>query len=151
MNWLDVLKNKQFLRFYSILTLITLVLSLIFNQLGFIGDSTVKGIASTLIVTGIVLLFGQVLISMNIANRKDRIGWIIVRFSYVTIFVAGLGLLAIALSTFMASMYLVGANSTLASVFISANGFAIMESFGVCLAAISFHTLTIDDVWCIDE
>ncbi len=147
MSLWDILRSTWFVKFYSILTLVMLICTLIFNLLGFISGSAMKGIAAALTIIGIVLLFGQIIITMNLTNRNDRIGWILIRFSYVALLVLGLGLISIAGSTFLASMYIFGASSTLASVFTSAFGLTMIESFGICLTAVAFHTVSISDVW----
>ncbi|MGY5876890.1 MAG: hypothetical protein RTU30_14165 [Candidatus Thorarchaeota archaeon] len=147
MSWWSILRTARFVKFYTILTLTMLACTLIFNLLGFIVGSAMKGIAATLTIVGIFLLFGQIIITMNLTNRNDRIGWILIRFSYIILFVIGIGLVLIAGSTFLASMYILGANSTLASVFISAFGLTIIGSFGICLTAVAFHTISINDVW----
>jgi hypothetical protein len=145
------LKSKRFARAFCITTLIALAFSLVFNLLGFLGNPIIQGIAASLTIAGIFLLWGQILLSLNMTNRKDRIGWIIVRFAYVTIFVTGLGLLSIAGSTFIASFYLFGGNTPLAALFFSAVGFTMLASFGSCLAAVSYHTLSIEGAWAVDE
>ena len=141
------LRTKTFSRYYSIMTNAVLSLSLIFSMLGILGNLAIQNIAGILVVLGIGFLLGQILLVLNLVNKSDRIGWILVRFSYVTLFVAILGMLSIAGATTIASFYLIGGNSLQAAILISSIGLTISTGFGICLSGICYHTLSVENVW----
>lgn len=141
------LKTKKFSRLFSATTTAVLSLSLVFSLLGFLGNLVVQNLAGILVVLGIGLLFAQILIVLNQVNKRTKIGWILVRFAYVTLFVTILGMLAITGGTLIASFYLLGGTSLQATVLFSTIGLTSLTSFGICLSGICYHTLSIENVW----
>jgi len=144
---LAFLKSKTFSKYYSITTNGVLSLSIAFNLLGILGDLLIHNIAGFLIVLGVVLLIGQILLVLNHVNRSDKVGWIIIRLSYVTMFVMILGMLAITGGTLIASFYLLGGNSLQANLMFSSIGMTSLASFGICLSAMCYHTHSMENVW----
>ena len=147
MQNLDFLKTKTFSRYYSIMTNAVLVLSIVFNLLGILGNLAIQNIAGTLVVLGIGFLLGQILLVLNLVNKSDKMGWILVRFAYGTLFVVILSLLSIVGGNVVASFYLLGGSSLQATVLFSTVGLTSLTSFGICLSGMCFHTLSIDNVW----
>lgn len=147
MENLAVLKTKTFSRYYSVMTNAVLSLSLVFSILGILGNLTIQNIAEILIVLGAGLLFGQILLALNLVNKSDKIGWILIRFSYVTLFVMILGMLSIAGGTLIASFYLLGGSSIQAMTLFSSLGLISWTIFGICFTGICYHTLKMEDVW----
>ena len=141
------LKTKAFARYYSIITNAVLSLSLVFCLIGILGNLVVQNISGVLVVLGVGFLFGQILLMLNKVNKGNKIGWILVRFAYVTLFVVILGMLAIAGGTVIASYYLLGGNSLQASILFSSVGLTSVTCFGICLSGVCFHTLLIENVW----
>ncbi|MHA2025756.1 MAG: hypothetical protein ACW98U_07625 [Candidatus Thorarchaeota archaeon] len=141
------LRTKTFSRYYSVLTNAVLSLSLVLSLLGILGNLAIQNVAGILVVLGIGFLFGQILLVLNLANKRDKVGWILVRFTYVTLFVVILGMLSIVGGTLIASFYLLGGNSLQATVLFSSIGLTSLTSFGICLSGISYHTLSVDRVW----
>jgi hypothetical protein len=144
---LAFLKTKTFSKYYSITTNAVLSLSIVFNLLGILGDLLIQNIAGCLIVLGVVLLVGQILLVFNHANRSEKVGWILIRLAYVTMFVMILGMLAITGGTLIASFYLVGGNSLQANLMFSSIGMTSLASFGICLSGICYHTHSMENVW----
>jgi hypothetical protein len=138
---LSFLRSKTFARYYSIITNAVLSLSLVFSLLA------VQNIAGIFVVLGVGFLFGQILLVLNLANKNDRVGWILVRFSYLTLFVVILGMLSIVVGTLIASFYFLGGNSLQTSAFFSSVGLTSLTCFGICLSGICYHTLSLDEVW----
>ncbi len=147
MQNLALLKTKTFSRYYSIMTNAVLVLSIVFNLLGILGNLAIQNIAGILVVLGIGLLVGQILLVLNLVNKRDKMGWILVRFAYGTLFVVILSLLSIVVGIVVASFYLLGGNSLQATVLFSTVGLTSLTSFGICFSGICFHTLSIDNIW----
>lgn len=147
MENLPFLKTKAFARYYSISTNALLSLSIVFSVLGILGNLVVQNIAGILVVFGVVFLLGQILLALNKVNKGNKIGWILVRFAYVTLFVIILGMLAITGGTLIASFYLLGGNSLQSTVLLSSVGLTSLTCFGICFSAICYHTLPIENVW----
>ncbi len=147
MQNLDVLKTKTFSRYYSIMTNAVLGLSLVFSLLGILGNLAIQNIAGILVILGIGFLVGQILLVLNLVNKSDKMGWILVRFAYGTLFVVILSLLSIVGGNVVASFYLLGGNSLQAIVLFSSVGITSITSFGICLSGTCFHTLSIEHVW----
>jgi hypothetical protein len=124
-----------------------LVLSIVFNLLGILGNLAIQNIAGILVVLGVGLLLGQILLVLNLVNKSDKMGWILVRFAYGTLFVVILSLLSIVGGNVVASFYLLGGSSLQATVLFSTVGLTSLTSFGICLSGMCFHTLSIDNVW----
>ena len=116
-------------------------------MLGILGNLAIQNIAGILVVLGVGFLFGQIILVLNLANKNDKIGWILVRFSYVTLFVTILGMLAIAGGTVIASFYLLGGNSLHATILLSSVGLTSLTCFGIGLSGVCFHTLLIEKAW----
>lgn len=147
MENLAFLKTKTFSKYYSITTNAVLSLSIVFNLLGILGDLLIQNIAGFLIVLGIVLLVGQILLVLNHANRSDKIGWYLIRLTYVTMFVMMLGMLSITGGQLIASFYILGGNSLQANLMLSSIGMTSLASFGICLSAMCYHTHSVENVW----
>ena len=147
MEKLYILKTISFTRTYIAITNAVLSLSLVFNLLGILGNPMIKAGAGILVVLGCGLLFGQILLTLNMVKKNDRIGWILIRFSYVTIFVMILGMLSIAVGIVVASFFLLGSSSIQAMTLFSLVGLTSWTCFGICFTGVCFHTLLIDGVW----
>jgi len=144
---LAFLKTKTFSKYYSITTNAVLSLSIVFNLLGILGDLLIQNFAGFLIVLGIILLIGQFLLVLNRANRSDKIGWYVIRLTYVTMFVMMLGMLSITGGQLIASFYLLGGNSLQANLMFSSIGMTSYACFGICFSGICYHTHSIENVW----
>ncbi|MGY5878728.1 MAG: hypothetical protein RTV31_00700 [Candidatus Thorarchaeota archaeon] len=147
MENLSFLKTKTFSKYYSVTTNAVLSLSIVFNVVAVAGELMIKNIAGVMLVLGIMLLFGQILLVLNQANRHDKIGWYIIRLTYVTMFVMMLGMLTITAGQLVASFYILGANSSLASLQFSSIGITSLSCFGICLSGICYHTHSMENVW----
>ncbi len=124
-----------------------LVLCIVFNLLGILGNLAIQNIAGILVVLGVGLLLGQILLVLNLVNKSDKMGWILVRFAYGTLFVVILSLLSIVGGNVVASFYLLGGSSLQATVLFATVGLTSLTSFGICLSGMCIHTLSIDNVW----
>jgi len=144
---LAFVKIKTFSKYYSITTNAVLSLSIVFNLLGVLGDMLIQNIAGFLIVLGMILLVGQFLLVLNQANRSDKIGWYLIRLTYVTMFVMMLGMLAITGGQLIASFYLLGGLSLQTNLLFSSIGMTSFACFGICLSGICYHTHSMDNVW----
>ena len=144
---LAYLKTKKFSKYYSITTNAMLSLSIVFNLLGVLGNLLIQNIAGFLIVVGIVLLVGQILLVLNRVNRSDKVGWILIRLTYVTMFLMMLGMLSITGGQLIASFYLLGGNSLQTNILFSSIGMTSLACFGICLSGICYHTHSIENVW----
>ena len=147
MEYLAFLRTKTFSRYYSVTTNLVLSLSLVFNLLGILGNLIIQNIAGILVVLGIGFLFGQILLVLNLVNKSDKIGWTLIRFSYVTLFVVIMGMLSITGGTAIASFYLVGSNSLQATVLFSSIGLTSWTCLGIGLSGICYHTLSMEYIW----
>ncbi len=147
MKDLRMLGSKRIIKLYSIITGLILSTSILANMLGITGQLAIQTIAAFSTILGLLLLFGQILIVLNLVDKNVNVGWILVRLAYVALFVMGLGLLSIAASTFISSFYLFGGNSILAGQLFSSVGFTMLASFGICLSALSYHTFSLEKVW----
>ena len=141
------LRTKTFSRTYSVMTNAVLSLSLVFSLLGILGNLAIQNLAGILVVLGVGFLFGQILLVLNLVNKNDKMGWILVRLSYVTLFVVILGMLGITGGSVIASFYLVGGNSLQATVLFSSVGLTSWTCFGIGLSGICYHTLLLENVW----
>ena len=147
MENLAFLRSKIFSKYYIIMTNVALSLSLVFNVLGILGNVVIQLIAGTLVILGAGFLFGTLLDGRELGERLDKIGWILIRFSYVTLFVMILGMLSIAGGSAIASFYLLGDASLQATVLLSSVGLTSFACFGICYSAICYHTLSLELVW----
>ena len=133
MENLAFLKTKTFSKYYSITTNAVLSLSVVFNLLGVLGDILIQITAGFLIVLGIVLLVGQMILVLNRANRGDKIGWYLIRLTYVTMFVM-LGILSITGGQLIASFYILDGNSLQANLLLSTTGLTSLACFCISLS-----------------
>ena len=62
-----------------------------------------------------------------------------------------LGMLAITAGQLVTSFYILGANSSLASLQFSTIGMTSLACFGICLSGVCYHTHSIENVWKITE
>jgi hypothetical protein len=147
MENLAFLRTKKFSRLYSALTNAVLSFSLVFSLFGILGNLTLQNSSGFLTVSGVILLFGQILFVLNNANKRSHLGWILVRFAYVTLFVMILGMLAITIGTVISAFYLLGGNSLLATVLFSSIGFTSWTCFGIGLSGVCYHTHLMEDIW----
>lgn len=143
MGKFEFLRHLAFVRLYILLTAIILVLTLVFNLFGFSGNLIIKSIAGVLILVGIPLLIGQIFLIMSVTNKENKIGWILIRSSYIAIFVACLGLLLITMGTFVSSLTFSASIGQL----LSTVGLTISISFGIFLSILSYYTLSIESAW----
>lgn len=142
-NVTEQLKSITMLRIYSILTCLVLCLSILLSISGAAGGILIQTMASTTIVLGTLLELFQILTVIHLTNRKDKVGWILHRFSYVTLLVMILSFLLIVGSTFLSSFSLSGSDIMIIAVI----GYVMQASFGVCLSSLSYHFLQIEHVW----
>ncbi|TFH09564.1 MAG: hypothetical protein E4H14_04195 [Candidatus Thorarchaeota archaeon] len=147
MENLAFLKTKTFSRYYSITTNVVLSLSIVFGLLGILGNVLFQSIAGFLVVLGVGLLFGQILLVLNNVNKSDRVGWILVRFAYMTMFVMILVMLLITVGTLIASFYLLGGNSLQAAILFSSIGMTSFCCIGIGFSGLCYHTHSIENVW----
>ena len=137
------LKNSPSLRIYSFLTSLVLSLSILFSILGVIGGILIQTIVSSTIILGSSLELLQILIVLQLVDRKNRVGWILHRFSYVTLLVMIFSFLSIIGSSYITSFYFLGKDIMIVAVI----GYIMQASFGTCLSSITYHLLLIDEVW----
>ena len=137
------LKNPTFLRIYSFLTSLVLSMSILLSILGAINGILIQTIASIAIVLGTLLELFQILIIMQLANRTDKVGWILHRFSYVTLLVMILSFLSVVGGAYVSSFLFLGRDV----MFIAVIGYTMQASFGICLSSISYHFLLMKEIW----
>ena len=137
------LRQLTFVRLYFLLEAIILVLTLVFNLFGFSGDLILQSIAGIFTLVGIPLLIGEILLIISTANKGNKIGWILVRISYLTLIVACLGLLLITIGTLLFALTFSASMSQLFSIV----GFTILVAFGIFLSVLSYYTLSIESAW----
>lgn len=147
MKSLAFLKTKTFSKFYSVLTNAILSLTIIFNLLSILGNILIQTIAGFLIVLGVTLLIGQMLLVLNRANRDDKIGWYLIRLTYVTMFVMMLAMLGITAGQLVASFYMLGGESTHASLLLSSIGITGFSCFGITLSGLCYHIHSMENIW----
>jgi phosphoglycerol transferase MdoB-like AlkP superfamily enzyme len=144
---LEFLKNKKFFSYYLLITTITLILTLVFNALGLVGDLTIQTIAGVLTVIAIPLLVILVLLIFSRANRSDDLGWKIIRLNYLTIIVLCVCLALIMLASIINS---ITPDPTSPGVFgrlLEAYLFATGIGFGICLSQVCRLALGIERAW----
>jgi len=146
MGKIDFLRRSIFVKLYLFSTIIILSLTLVFNLFGFSGIFAIQNIAGILTLIGIPLMIGQILLIMTVANKGDQIGWIIVRLSYLTLFIACLGLLLITMGTFAFSFFSASGSISIGQLF-STVGFTMLIVFNLCFSALSYYTLSIESAW----
>jgi hypothetical protein len=137
----------SFVKKYIAITNAVLSLSLVFNLLGILEVTLIRIGAGIFVVLGVGLLFGHILLILSLVNKKEKIGWMLVRFSYVTLFVMILGMLSLAVGIVIASFFVLGSSSIQAMMMLSMVGLTSWICFGICLTGVCYHTLPIDGVW----
>ncbi|NVM27713.1 MAG: hypothetical protein HWN65_02635 [Candidatus Helarchaeota archaeon] len=148
---LEFLRSWLFVKAYHLVTIIVLILTFVFNLFGFGGNLAIQSIAGILTLIGIPLMIGQILLSMTVANKNDRVGWMIVRLSYITLIVACLGLLLITLGTFAFSLTFSASDSTIAARLLSIIGFSILVIFEIGFSVVCYYTLPIASAWSVTK
>lgn len=143
MNIIKQFKSFAFVRIHSILTSFVLSLCILFSILGVIGVALADAIASIIIVLGIFLQLFQVLIVLQLVNRKSDVGWVLHRLAYVTLLIMILSFLSIVGGTYLTSFFLFG-KDVMGIVLI---GYIVQISFGICFSSLSYHFLQIENVW----
>jgi hypothetical protein len=147
MENLDFLKTKRFSRLYSVLTNAVLSLGLVFGLFGILGNLLLQTVSGFLTLSGVILLFGQIVLVLRDANKESQLGWILVRFAYVTLFVMILGMLSITIGSVISTFYLLGGNSLQATILFSSVGFTSLTCFGIGLSGVCYHTLIMEEIW----
>ena len=137
------LKNPRFLRIYSFLTSLVLSLSILLSILGVISGILIQTIASIAIVLGTLLELFQILIIMQLANRTDKVGWILHRFSYVTLLVMILSFLSVVGGAYISSFLFLGRDVMIIAVI----GYTMQASFGICLSSVTYHFSLMKEAW----
>jgi len=145
------LRSTQVLKLYTIITGLVLGTSILTNILGITGILAVQTIAAYSIIIGTLLIFGQILLVLNSVDKSSKLGWIMIRLAYVSLFVMCLAFFSIAGGTFISSFYLFGGNSIMAGMLFSSVGFTMLASFGICLSGMSYHTLSLENVWVVAD
>ena len=143
MHVIEQLKSYTALRAYTFLTSLILSLSILLSLVGVLGNISIQAAASTNIILGTLLELLQILIIMQLANRENKVGWILHRFAYVTLAVMILSFLSMVGSTFLSSFFIFGRDVMIIAVI----GYIMQASFGICLSSITYHFLQIEDVW----
>ena len=140
---IEQLKSFTVLRTFSFLTCLVLCLSILFSVFGVTGGILTQTLASTTIVLGTFLELSLVLAVIHLADRNDKVGWVLHRFSYVTLEVMILSFVLIVAGTFLSSFSVSGGDVMTVAVI----GYAVHASFGICLSSVSYHFLGIEGVW----
>ena len=143
MHVIKQLKSYTSLRIFSFLTSFVLSLSILLSLVGVLGNILIQTAASTTIILGTLLELLQILIIIQLANRENKVGWVLHRFAYVTLAVMILSFLSMVGSTFLSSFFIFGRDVMIIAVI----GYTIQACFGICLAAITYHFLQIEDAW----
>ena len=151
MGKFEFVRRWIFVKLYLLLTIIMLLFTLVFNLFGFSGNLAIQSAAGIFDLIGIPLMIGQLLLIMTVANKGDQIGWIIVRLSYITLFVACLGLLLITMGTFAFSFVFSASGSIGIGQLFSTVGFTMLVAFGICFSALCYYTLSIESAWCLSK
>jgi len=112
-----------------------------------LGNLLIQTLAGFLVVLGVVLLIGQMLLILNRVNRKDKIGWYLIRLTYITMFVVMLVMLGLTAGQLIASFYLLGGNSMQANLLLSSIGMTSLACFGISLSGLCYHTLSMETIW----
>jgi len=147
MEKLKILKNKQFFKYYLLLTVVTLILTLFFNALGLMGELQIQTVAGILIVTAVPLLVILILLIFSRANRNDDIGRKIIRMNYLTLIIMCVCFSFLVLAGLFSSFYFDPASMPLFGQFLSVFLFVIWVVFGICLSLVCYITLPIERAW----
>ena len=137
------LKNPTFLRIYSFLTSLVLSLSILLSILGAIGGILIQTIASIIIVLGSLLEIFQILLVIQLVDRTDRVGWVLHRFSYVTLLVMILSFLSVVAGNYVSSFLFLGRDIMIIAVI----GYTMQASFGICLSSVTYHFSLMKEAW----
>ena len=137
------LKNPRFLRIYSFLTSLVLSLSILLSILGVISGILIQTIASIAIVLGTLLELFQILVVIQLVNRTDKVGWILHRFSYVTLLVMILSFLSVVGGAYISSFLFLGRDVMIIAVI----GYTMQASFGICLSSVTYHFSLMKEAW----
>ena len=140
---IDQLKSYSFLRIFSFLTSLLLSLSLLLTLFAVVGNILIQTMASVTIILGTLFELFQILVVIQLANRDDKVGWILHRFAYVTLVVMILSFLSIVGGSYASSFFIFGRDVMIIAVI----GYVMQASFGICLSSVTYHFLLIDDVW----
>ncbi|MFX1475687.1 MAG: hypothetical protein ACFFCO_09480 [Promethearchaeota archaeon] len=145
---LDFLKSRTLIRCYLLATIVILALSMVVNLLGFAGNPAIQALAGALSLVSIPLMIGVVLLNLHLVDRSTRVGWILIRFSYVTLVVASLCLLFIGLLSFQSSV-LAGYGSTFGRQ-MATTAFVTQMTLSITVTTLSYYTLPIESVWSVN-
>ena len=140
---IEWLRSMTSIRILSFLTAFMLSLSILFSLIGAIGNILIQTLASIAIVLGTLLELFQILIVIQVTNRNDKVGWILHRFAYVTLFVMILSFLSIFGGSYLSSFFIFGKDIMIIAVI----GYVMQASFGICLSAVTYHFLQVEQVW----
>ena len=143
MHVIEQLKSRSVLRTNSFLTSLILALSILLFQFGIMGSLLIQSTASATIVVGTLLELFQSLLVIQLADRDDKVGWLLHWFAYATLLVMILSFLSVVGATFLSSFSLVGGNLMVIAVI----GYTMQASFGICLSAVTYGFLKIEDTW----
>jgi hypothetical protein len=111
------------------------------NLIAFGGHQTIQNLAGIFILFGIPLMIGLALLNIHIANKKDKVGWIIVRFSYITLFITCFCTVMLTFSTFISS-FTSGSTNDVRNF--AASLLSVMLTSGVSLSILSYYILPIE-------
>ncbi len=141
MQAIEHLTSRTVLRIYSFLTSLILTLSILLSQFGTMGSFLIQSTASATIVVGTLLMLFQILLAIQLADRNDNVGWVLHLFAYVTLLVMIFSFLSVVGATFLSSFSVVGGNLMVIAVI----GYTMQASFGICLSAVCYHFLQIEE------
>lgn len=146
---LDFLRKQVIVKNYLLTTIFILSLTMVVNFFGFTGNPSLQALAGSMSIVGVLLMVGMVLMTLTFANRNTSVGRILIRFSYVTLTVAGLCMSVIAITTIISS-FLAGFGTMLA-VQMSSTAFATQMALSVVLATLGYYTLSLEGVWALNH
>jgi hypothetical protein len=144
---MDKMRSHVILRIFSFLTCLVLCLSLLFIILGSFGDILIQTVGSATIVLGSVLELLQIVLAIHLTDRRDRIGWVLHRFSYATLLVMIISFLLVTGGRFLSSFSISGGNLMLIPVI----AYVAQASFGIHLSVMSYHFLQEEGAWRFHE
>jgi phosphoglycerol transferase MdoB-like AlkP superfamily enzyme len=144
---LEFLKSKKFFSYYLLITTIALILTLVFNALGLVGNLTIQTIAGVLTVIAIPLLVILVLLIFSRANRSDDLGRKIIRLNYLTVIVLCICLVFIMFASIINSFNPDPASPGVFGRLLAVYLFATGIGFGICLSQVCRLTLGIERAW----
>ncbi len=142
----DFVKSEKFFGRYIIITLIILLFTLISYQLSLLLPFF-KTIMEIDLLVGIPLLFGQILLIFVNANRNDKMGCGIIRFTYITLIIICFSFMQILFSAFLYSVSPDPLLSQDSARLLAAYSFGVCLTFGICLSIICHFTLSTEHSW----